>query len=113
MKSNIHPNWHNDTKVTCSCGSTFVTGSTLEEIQVEICSQCHPFFTGEMKFVDQQGRVDRFKKQMAQAQQRKAQAQKKIEDKQQAQETEQTKPLTYQEILREKQSQLRKDAKSN
>jgi large subunit ribosomal protein L31 len=113
MKSNIHPNWHNDTKVTCSCGNTFVTGSALEEIQVDICSQCHPFFTGEMKFVDQQGRVDRFKKQMEQAQQKKQKSQQKLEEKKQTQQTKQEQPLSYQEILREKQSQLREDKKAN
>ena len=60
MKANIHPNWQHDTVVTCTCGNTFITGSTQATIQVDICSQCHPFFTGEMKFVDRQGRVDKF-----------------------------------------------------
>ncbi len=60
MKPNIHPNYYPDAKVTCSCGNTFTTGSTLKSIQVDICSQCHPFFTGEMKFVDTQGRVEKF-----------------------------------------------------
>ena len=60
MKTKIHPTYHSDTKVSCNCGNTFVTGSTLNEIQVEICSNCHPFFTGEMRFVDTQGRVDKF-----------------------------------------------------
>ena len=60
MKINIHPNWHLDTKVTCACGNTFTTGSTLPEIRVEICSACHPFFTGAQKFVDTLGQVDRF-----------------------------------------------------
>lgn len=60
MKSGIHPTYYHDTTVTCSCGNTFVTGSTVKEINVEICSACHPFFTGEMKLVDTQGRVERF-----------------------------------------------------
>lgn len=60
MKANIHPTWHPDTKVTCACGATFETGSTLPQIRVEICSQCHPFFTGQQKFVDTLGQVDRF-----------------------------------------------------
>jgi large subunit ribosomal protein L31 len=59
MKDNIHPKWH-EAKVTCSCGNSFTTGSTLENISVDICSQCHPFFTGEMRFVDVQGRVEKF-----------------------------------------------------
>lgn len=59
MKSDIHPKY-NQITVTCACGNTFQTGSTLESIQVEICSACHPFFTGEMKFVDTMGRVEKF-----------------------------------------------------
>ncbi len=62
MKANIHPTWYNDAKVTCACGSMFTTGSTLPEIRVEICSNCHPFFTGQQKFVDTLGQVERFTK---------------------------------------------------
>jgi len=60
MKKDIHPQWYPQAKVTCACGATFVTGSTKPEIHVEICSQCHPFFTGEAKFVDTQGRIEKF-----------------------------------------------------
>lgn len=60
MKDKIHPQYHNDTKVTCSCGNTFVTGSTAENIEVEVCSACHPFYTGTAKFIDTAGRVDKF-----------------------------------------------------
>lgn len=67
MKSNTHPTWHNAAVVTCSCGNTFTTGSTLPTIHVDICSQCHPFFTGEMKFVDVQGRVEKFQAKMKQS----------------------------------------------
>lgn len=62
MKANLHPNWNAEAKVSCACGSTFTTGSTLAEIRVEICSACHPFFTGTQKFVDTLGQVDRFVK---------------------------------------------------
>lgn len=62
MKANLHPQWHEDAKVTCACGNTFVTGSILPEIRVEICSACHPFYTGAQKFVDTLGQVDRFVK---------------------------------------------------
>ena len=61
MREGIHPNYHQAT-VTCNCGYTFVTGSTKSDIHVEICSKCHPFFTGKQKLVDTGGRVDRFKK---------------------------------------------------
>lgn len=61
MKEGIHPKYQKAT-VTCVCGNTFVTGSTKKELRVEICSKCHPFFTGKQKLVDTGGRVDRFKK---------------------------------------------------
>ena len=61
MKKGIHPNYKTVT-VKCACGNTFETGSVLDEIKVEICSECHPFFTGKQKFIDKGGRVDRFKK---------------------------------------------------
>lgn len=59
MKSNIHPKYHQIT-VACSCGASFQTGSTKDAITVDICAKCHPFFTGEMRFVDQLGRVEKF-----------------------------------------------------
>jgi large subunit ribosomal protein L31 len=62
MKSNIHPTWFTEAKVVCACGNTFTTGSTLENIRVEICSNCHPFFTGQQKFVDTLGQVERFQR---------------------------------------------------
>jgi large subunit ribosomal protein L31 len=61
MKDGIHPEY-NKAVVRCACGETFETGSTKKELRVEICSKCHPFFTGKQKFVDTGGRVDRFKK---------------------------------------------------
>jgi len=65
MKAEIHPKY-NDVTVTCACGSSFQTRSTLgEELHIEICSACHPFFTGKQKLVDTAGRVDRFKKRYA------------------------------------------------
>ncbi|MCM8901391.1 MAG: large subunit ribosomal protein [Clostridiales bacterium] len=61
MKKGIHPEY-GEAIVRCACGETFVTGSTKKEIRVEICSKCHPFFTGKQKLVDTGGRVERFKK---------------------------------------------------
>ena len=61
MKKDIHPKYGEST-VRCACGETFKAGSTKEELSVEICSKCHPFFTGKQKLVDSGGRVDRFKK---------------------------------------------------
>ena len=62
MKAKIHPEYYNDATVTCSCGNTFTTGSTKKMLKVELCSKCHPFFTGEQKIVDTAGRVERFKR---------------------------------------------------
>ena len=62
MKKNIHPKYYPQAKVTCACGNTFYVGSTLAQIQVDICSKCHPFFTGEMKFVDTMGKVEKFQR---------------------------------------------------
>lgn len=61
MRTAIHPKYKMTT-VTCSCGNTFETGSTKENLRVEICSACHPFYTGKQRLVDAGGRVDRFKK---------------------------------------------------
>ena len=61
MKKDIHPDY-NEVQVTCACGNTFKTRSTKKEIRVEICSQCHPFFTGKQKFVDFAGRVEKFRR---------------------------------------------------
>jgi len=62
MKDKIHPQYYNDARVICSCGNTFTTGSTKKELKVELCSQCHPFFTGERRVMDTTGRVERFKR---------------------------------------------------
>src|SRR3990167_5838479 len=62
MKQGIHPQYFDDAKVSCVCGNTFTVGATVPEIRVEICSNCHPFFTGEMKYVDTLGNVEKFQK---------------------------------------------------
>ena len=61
MKKGIHPEY-TETRVICACGNTFVTRSTKKEIRVEICSQCHPFFTGKQKLLDSAGRIEKFRK---------------------------------------------------
>lgn len=65
MKKDLHPTYYAKSVVTCVCGNTFSVGSTEEKINVEICSSCHPFFTGTEKILDTAGRVDRFKKRAA------------------------------------------------
>lgn len=71
MKKNIHPQVYTDAVVTCVCGNTFTTISTEKNITVEICSNCHPFFTGQQKFVDTEGRIDKFAKKLKLAEQKK------------------------------------------
>ena len=61
MKDKIHPKYYTDAVVTCSCGNTFTIGSTRKALKVELCSKCHPFYTGEHRMVDTAGRVERFK----------------------------------------------------
>jgi len=61
MKANIHPKYYPDAQIVCSCGNTIVTGSTKKLLKVEMCSACHPFFTGEHRMIDTAGRVERFK----------------------------------------------------
>lgn len=60
MKAKIHPTWYEECVVSCACGNTFVVGASKPQIKLDICAKCHPFFTGEMKFVDTMGRVEKF-----------------------------------------------------
>jgi large subunit ribosomal protein L31 len=69
MKKEIHPTYFPEAKVTCACGESWMVGSTKEEIRVDICSNCHPFFTGEQRIVDTEGQVDRFYKRLEARQQ--------------------------------------------
>ncbi|HYC79927.1 MAG TPA: 50S ribosomal protein L31 [Candidatus Binatia bacterium] len=62
MKNEIHPQYHAKAKVVCACGNTFTTGSTLAEMHVEICSNCHPFYTGKQNLIDTAGTIEKFRK---------------------------------------------------
>lgn len=64
MKANIHPTYYPEARVTCSCGATWTTGSTMPEIRTDVCSTCHPFYTGEQRIVDTAGQVERFMKRL-------------------------------------------------
>lgn len=109
MKKGIHPNYNNKAQVTCSCGNVFTVGSVLDTLTVDICSKCHPFFTGEMKFVDRQGRVDKFLKKMqtAQAVQQSAKSKKAKTDEANTEDVK-----SYQDILREQQTALKQTEKA-
>lgn len=64
MKVKIHPTYFDDAKIVCSCGNSFTTGATVAEIHVELCDKCHPFYTGQQKFVDTASRIDKFRKKL-------------------------------------------------
>lgn len=82
MKANIHPTFYEDAKVTCgSCGTVMTMGSTKQTIHVELCSNCHPFYTGEQKFVDSASRIQKFQKKQDIAQQYISKIAKKHEEK--------------------------------
>lgn len=104
MKQDTHPKWYSEAKVTCACGNSFTVGSTKEEIRVEVCSACHPFYTGTQKFVDTLGRVERFQKKQSLASQKplvskkKAKLLKKIEEAR----LEEQRPKTFKEMLTKK-----------
>ena len=78
MKANIHPNWYPEATVVCACGNTWKTGATIAEIRTDICSACHPFYTGEQRIVDTEGQVDRFLKRLQTRDNRRAEAEAKI-----------------------------------
>ena len=60
MKKDIHPKYYSEAKVTCACGNSWITGATQEEVRTDVCSACHPFYTGEQRIVDSAGQVERF-----------------------------------------------------
>jgi large subunit ribosomal protein L31 len=64
MKSGIHPTYHEEATIVCSCGNKITTGSTSESLRIDLCSKCHPFYTGQQKLVDTEGQVDRFMQRM-------------------------------------------------
>lgn len=83
MKSQIHPKFYEQAQVICACGNTFTTGSTIETIRIELCNKCHPFYTGEQRFVDTGSVIQRFQEKMEKAKEHKAKKAEKIENKRQ------------------------------
>jgi large subunit ribosomal protein L31 len=81
MKKDIHPQIYKESVVTCACGNTFTTISTQEAIRVEICSMCHPFYTGQQKFIDTEGRIEKFQKKMEISKQKQATSKGKKQSK--------------------------------
>jgi large subunit ribosomal protein L31 len=110
MKKGIHPNWFNNCTVTCACGNSFSTGSTYPTLQVDICSACHPYFTGEMKFVDTQGRVDKFMQKMKTASSVKSKRTKKAKL---LAETPQEPAKSYKQLLQEQKNIVKQSSTKN
>src|SRR3990167_947649 len=82
MKQDIHPKFFNDTQVVCACGNTFTTRSIKQDIKVDVCAKCHPYFTGEHRFIDTKGRVENFQAKQKRAEEMKAKiSSKKTTDK--------------------------------
>jgi large subunit ribosomal protein L31 len=81
MKAKLHPKYNTQTKVTCACGESWTTGSTVDSIDVEICSACHPFYTGKSKLIDTAGRVDRFRSQLERGTKLASEKKKRVADK--------------------------------
>lgn len=105
MKKKLHPKYYQDTKVECTCGETFTTGSTLKTIKVEICSACHPYFTGDMKFIDTMGRVEKFQQKRVAAEQLKKTKTAKIKK------AKKQRPTTLREMMLQQQRQSKKKTK--
>lgn len=105
MKKGTHPKYYPDAQVTCACGHSFETGSTQSEIKVEICSQCHPFFTGQMRYIDTMGRVEKFQKKQAAA--KKKQYVKKTDRQKEKAKAEGTQPTTLKEMIQRERKKTR------
>lgn len=95
MKANIHPQYYESAQVICACGNRFTTGATLEEIRVELCYKCHPFYTGEQRFVDSASRIQKFQQKQNIAKQYLTRKVKEQEDQKQKD----TAPKTLREML--------------
>ncbi|CAN5124066.1 hypothetical protein BH11PAT1_BH11PAT1_1230 [soil metagenome] len=95
MKASIHPHFNEQAQVVCVCGNKFTTGSTHDVIHVELCSKCHPFYTGEQRFLDTASRIQKFQTKQAAAQQYKVTVKKKSDEKKQAD----SGPKTLREML--------------
>jgi len=95
MKANIHPTYYPEAQVICACGNKFTVGSTQPVIHVELCNKCHPFYTGEQRFVDSASRIQKFQSKQVAAKQYQTTKSKKVEEKKQKD----NEPKTLREML--------------
>ncbi len=99
MKDKIHAQWFENVTVTCSCGNNFITGSTTPEIKTEICSSCHPFFTGKEKLIDTEGRVEKFEKKRVVGERRRAEKASLDDTKKKDKDKKEFRPRSLKEML--------------
>lgn len=100
MKKSIHPKYNEDAVVTCACGNTFTVGATVDSMSVEICSACHPFWTGDVKFIDAEGRVDKFIKKQKTAETERQKRIKALKEKIQREKSREEAPKSLKEMLK-------------
>lgn len=100
MKQSIHPKYNDNALVTCACGNTFTVGATVDSISVEICSACHPFWTGDVKFIDTEGRVDKFIKKQKTAESERQKRIKALKEKIQKEKMREEAPKSLKEMLK-------------
>lgn len=100
MKNGIHPKYNSQAKVVCACGETFTIGSTSDVISVEICSKCHPFWTGAEKFVDIEGRVDQYKRKQEVGDKARKERIKKLKEKLAKDQAKDESPKTLKDMLK-------------
>jgi len=114
MKKDIHPKLNKECVVTCACGNTFTTISTLPSITVEICSACHPFYTGQSKFVDTEGRIDKFSRRLKIAEEKKKVADEmKSVKKSKNKGSEEYKEVSLKEMLKKAKAEEEKSVKED
>lgn len=107
MKKDLHPTYYKDAQVTCSCGNTFTVGATVPQIQVGVCDQCHPFWTGVKKLIDSEGLADRFaRRQEISRQKQEAMAKKQASKQDQKQ---QARPKSFKEMMDLARAQLKEE----
>lgn len=106
MKTGIHPKYHPNSKVVCSCGAEIVTGSTLESYTTELCSQCHPFYTGKKRTVDTAGRIEMFE-----ARRKKAEEQKEALAKKPVKKRRSIEEKVNEELMKEREREKKEDEK--
>jgi large subunit ribosomal protein L31 len=111
MKAKIHPEWYPEAKVKCACGNTFTVGATVPQFDVEVCGECHPFYTGQMKYVDTAGRVDSFKEKQKKAKDKVLSRTEKRERKKEARKKRIEEELSRPDTLDELRESLKKGKK--